>query len=92
MTAVISMSGGCVPPTSTQPGGATVARSMRPPDSNGRAVLSHFATLDRAPGRLRESERAPGSGLNAPDRPARQGDQLRRAARANRLKAARSGP
>ena len=30
-------------------GGATVVRPMRPPDSNRRAVLSHFATLDRAP-------------------------------------------
>ena len=40
-------------------GGATVVRPMRPPDSNGRAVLSHFATLDRAPGRLREPERRP---------------------------------
>ena len=34
-------------------------RSMRPPDSNGRGVLSHFATLDRAPGRLREPEQPP---------------------------------
>ena len=46
MTAVISMSGGCVPPT--QPGGATVARPDATPDSKWQGGSQPFR--DARPG------------------------------------------